>query len=87
MKDSQQESHTEPKEEESKLLDYFYNEQGDYTLTMYDQPVGVVYQQAVVQKWVNAYAVMKRRIDTLTKANQELYAKLQKIKALTTEIR
>lgn len=48
-------------------ISYFYNEKGDYTITLHEEPVAVSFSESSALKLVNHVKGLSLRVDTLSK--------------------
>jgi hypothetical protein len=59
--------HLKGSNESGVKLGYFYNEKGDYTLTLNDEPAGVCFTETDCLKIVNHVNSLTMRVDVLSK--------------------
>lgn len=59
--------HLKFKSESGLKIGYFYNEKGDYTITLLDEPVAVAFAETEALKLVNYVKGLSLRIDVMSK--------------------
>ncbi len=57
-------------------IDYFYNEKGDYTVTLHDEPLMISESEACCIALKNTFSSLTMRIDTISKLNERLTKEL-----------
>jgi hypothetical protein len=51
----------------SKAIDYFYNEKGDYTITLFDEPIAISLTEDNADRLKRYFCALSLRIDVLQK--------------------
>lgn len=54
-------------QDKKRAVDYFYNETGDYTLTLFDEPIGIIKSENDADQLKRYFSALTMRIDTLQK--------------------
>jgi len=53
--------------DKGKAVDFFYNESGDYTLTLFEEPIGIIKKEDDAEQIKRYFSALSMRIDTLQK--------------------
>jgi hypothetical protein len=54
------------------MIDYFDNEKGDVTITLYDEPIAICKNKQSAEKLISAYKSLTMRVDVLSKMTYTL---------------
>lgn len=66
-------------------VDYFHNEQGDFTITLYDEPIAFTKDEESAHRLVNSFKSLTLRIDTLSKMSTKYKERVERLeKSLKT---
>lgn len=62
------------------MISYFENEQGDYTLTLNEEPIALAKTEAQAMSFLRSFGALDDQIDTLKKQKQDLHNEILSLK-------